>query len=110
MENLVGACSGNGSDKAVQELLDHAGKYLGIAIANLIGILDVSDVRMSGPISQFGDLLLNKVIAEVKHRVLPSMADRTRISYTTVDSDAVLPGGFAMQLYQPLYTKGSAGS
>jgi predicted NBD/HSP70 family sugar kinase len=50
--------------------VERAGRYMGIAIANQINLLNPDTVVLGGPIGQSGDPLLRVITAEVKRRAL----------------------------------------
>lgn len=85
-------------DEAVQEVVNRTGSYLGVAIANLISILNIHNIVISGSVTGFGDVLLRAVRAEVEKRVLSKMAAETRISYSSLGADNVILGASALVL------------
>lgn len=85
-------------DEAVQEVVNRTGSYLGVAIANLISILNIHNIVISGTVTGFGDALLRAARAEVEKRVLSKMAAETRISYSSLGADNVILGASALVL------------
>lgn len=89
-------------DTAVGELVTTSGKYLGVAVANLIGSLNIHHIVIAGRVTQFGDTLLAAIQAESKRRALPSMAAATQVTLSTLGSDIVILGSSAMILHHEL--------
>ena len=73
-----------GDDEALRAV-ERAGRYLGIVMAAVTGILDIHHIVVSGPATQFGDALLVPAREELSRRVLPAVAPRVEISYGRVD-------------------------
>ncbi len=66
-------------DLVAQGIMKEAGTYLGIAIANLLNVLNPGVVVVGGGISQTGDLLLQPIRQVVQQRSLRSAAQAARI-------------------------------
>ncbi len=91
-----------GGDTAVTRLIQQAGAYLGIAVANLIGVLNVRHIVIAGRIIQTGDPFLQAVIQTAQKRVLPSIFAGTEIRFSSINRDIVLLGASALVLSQEL--------
>ena len=89
-------------DPAVGELVQQVGRYLGIAIANLVGCFNIHNIVLAGRISAFGDPLLGAISTEMHCRVLPSMAAETSLGFADMEGDIGLLGGAAMLLKHEL--------
>jgi predicted NBD/HSP70 family sugar kinase len=85
-------------DETVTELVKEAGRYLGISIANLISILNVRRIVISGSYVDFGDTFLRAVSEEVRRRALALMTTETQIVYSTLGSYNVILGAVALLL------------
>ena len=85
-------------NKRVADAVGAAGHYLGSVIAELITILNVNNIILSGYFTGFGDSFLELVHAEVNNRVLSKMVDETRLSYSTLGTDSVILGASALVL------------
>jgi predicted NBD/HSP70 family sugar kinase len=57
-----------------------AGESLGLAIANLINLINPSMIIVGGGVSQVGDLLLEPMRKAVTERSLQAMSDAVRIT------------------------------
>lgn len=82
----------------VQDVVRDAGMYLGIAIANLINIMNPSVVVIGGPVMGFGELLLDRVRAEVRQRALWDALRGVAIVASTLNDDAGTIGAAALFL------------
>jgi predicted NBD/HSP70 family sugar kinase len=58
-------------DALAHRVIVEAGRYIGVAITNLIGILDPAIVVLGGPLAQAGHVLLAAVREEVQRRSDP---------------------------------------
>ena len=56
-------------DPIAQGILQRVGKYLGIAVGNILGVLSPQKVIFSGGVSHAGDLLLRPIVQTVNERV-----------------------------------------
>lgn len=74
-------------DPIVLETLTEAGTYLGLAIANLINLLNPRLVVVGGPVAQFGEPLLTAIRREVRRRALwDALANADIVLSTSVES------------------------
>jgi glucokinase len=56
-------------DPIAQEILERVGKYLGIAVGNILGVISPQRVIFGGGVSRAGDWLLRPIVKTVKERV-----------------------------------------
>jgi predicted NBD/HSP70 family sugar kinase len=89
-------------DAAVLDVIQEAGRALGIAVANLVGCYHIRQIVLSGRVTALGRPLLEAITAEVERRVLPAMAAATRLRYSGLDGESVLLGSAALVLQQEL--------
>ncbi|MCS6817371.1 MAG: ROK family protein [Blastocatellia bacterium] len=62
----------NGDDFSLM-ILEQTGKWIGIAVANVLNLLNLDMVVLGGGVMVAGELLLNPIIAEVKRRAFTAM-------------------------------------
>lgn len=67
-------------------------KYLGMAVANLVTILDPEVVVLGGTLASSGDLMLEAIRMECSRRLRPAQSERVRIVLSTLGADAVAIG------------------
>jgi predicted NBD/HSP70 family sugar kinase len=89
-------------DVAARLLVFEIGRYLGMAVANLVGTLNIRRVVIMGEIACFGAPLLEVIRQEMLRRALPSLAQDTRIDLVELDSYAVIMGASALLLTHEL--------
>jgi N-acetylglucosamine repressor len=77
-------------------------RFLGRAIAGLIGTLDVHRVVLHGSVTAFGATWLDAVREEATRRALPLLSSRTEIDIVTISSGVVLLGASAMLMTNEL--------
>lgn len=91
-----------GGDGALQLLQQEIGHYLGIALANVVGLLSVPYILMTGSVSRLGQPLFDIVEREIAMRSLTYQVSETKIEPASVDSDPVLLGTAALLLKHEL--------
>lgn len=91
----------SGSPAAVKAVRE-AAHYIAAAVANLAGALNIEHNYISGAVTALGEPLLCEVKAELQHRMLPSLAQRTAIQYATLADSIGIKGSSAMVMKQLL--------
>ena len=89
-------------DPAVCRLIEEVGRHLGIAVANLVGVLNVRRVVITGRVAPFGQALSEAIRQELRRRVLPALAEATEVEVLAQGPDAVLLGTSALLLTNEL--------
>ncbi|HEU5014979.1 MAG TPA: ROK family protein [Roseiflexaceae bacterium] len=89
-------------DPTTRQIIVDAGRYLSIAVANLIAILGIQRVVITGKIAPFGQILEDAIREQVGQRVLPDLAQATDIEVLSQRSDTVLLGAAALLLTNEL--------
>lgn len=85
-------------DEALRQVIAEVGHHLGIAVANLVGALNVERIVIAGSVARFGQVLLEPIVREVRRRSLAALADETCIEITSLGSDIVILGAAALLL------------
>ena len=85
-------------DTALRQVIDEVGRYLGIAVANLIGILNIERIVITGPVAQFGQPLCDAIARDMLKRSLPALARATELAVVEEGPDSVLLGISALLL------------
>lgn len=91
-----------GGDPALQEVIAEVGYYLGIAIANLVGTLNIRRIVIAGTVAQFGQALLQPIQREIKQRSMEMLAQETQLETSQLGQDIVIQGAAALLLTQEL--------
>jgi glucokinase len=86
-------------DAVAHAVLDHAARYTGMGVANLISALDPEAVILGGGIVHAaGERFVERVRSEARRWAQPMAASRCRIDRTTLDQDAGLLGAARLAL------------
>ncbi len=88
--------------EALRPVIAEAGRYLGIAAANLVSALNVQRIVLAGSLSRFDQPLLEPVIQEMKRRSLSALASETHIEISSLGRDIVILGAAALLLAREL--------
>src|SRR5207245_3636960 len=79
-----------------------AGRGLGMAIATLVGTLNVQEIVIAGGVTRLGEPLLDITRQEVLARCLEALARNTRIEFSAIGADITALGAAAVLLHQEL--------
>ena len=85
-------------DAAVEQMVRDAGRYLGRAVANLIGVLSTRRILIAGSVACFGDDLLGTIRDEMAECSLRMVARETDVDFSGMGSDIVILGASALVL------------
>jgi len=86
----------------IRRLVLDAARQLGVAVGWLIGVLNVRNVLLVGPIADFGDDWLGEVRRYARSSVLTLLARDTQIEFGHVHDDVVVLGASALLMEQQL--------
>lgn len=89
-------------DEGLKRLIAEAGRFLGMALASLVGILNVHRIVIAGSVACLGQELLGPVRQEIKRRSLSALADETTVEVTRLGPDIVVLGAAALLLNNEL--------
>jgi N-acetylglucosamine repressor len=89
-------------ERRLEVIVNDVGHYLGVAIANLVGVLSVPYVLIAGSVSNFGQPLLDVIRREVNSRSLARMVSQTEVELASLGPDTVLLGAAGLLLHQEL--------
>lgn len=85
-------------DAARTGILRDAGERLGIALAPVVGVLDVSEIVLSGPSELLDGPLAQATVETLRARTLAEFHDGVRVRMTEQGQDIVLRGAAVMVL------------
>ncbi len=83
-------------DALARFVLAEAGKYLGVALAGIVNLLNPDCIAIGGGVAQAGDWLLEPVRWEVHRRALPAATQHLRIVPGQLGTNAGLLGAAAL--------------
>ena len=96
------AWAATSGDTAVQQIVAEAGRYLAIAVANIVSVLNVRQIVITGRVAPLGDLLGAAIQRELACRALPTLVRSTLVEVVEMGPDAPLVGATAPLLTQEL--------
>ncbi|MCB0166348.1 MAG: ROK family transcriptional regulator [Anaerolineae bacterium] len=85
-------------DPTLSPIIAEAGRYLGVAVAGLVGLLNIHQILIAGSVARFGPALLEPLSQAVSRRVLPAFAAKTQIQTAGLGPDIVMLGAAALLL------------
>lgn len=86
-------------DDYAKSIIKDVGSNLGIALASIINLLDVTNIVIGGGVSGFGALLFNSTRRRVKERVLKSLKNKITIVPAKLKNEAGILGASALVFY-----------
>jgi N-acetylglucosamine repressor len=89
-------------DETLRPVIAEAGRYLGIAVANLVGAWNIHRIVIAGSIARFGEALLEPIRQEMRQRSLATLANETDVSVSNLGTDIVILGAAALLLSNEL--------
>ena len=95
----LGQAATNG-DQLALELINDAGRYIGIAISNLINLFNPGVIVLGGVVSTLGELLLQPIRETVKIRSLVSNYQDTQIIIGQIGREDVALGAATLVLQE----------
>jgi glucokinase-like ROK family protein len=89
-------------DEDVQQIITEVGRYLGLAVANLVGVLNIQHILIGGRTARFGQTLLEPIRQEMCCRSMGLLAEQTSIGLSSLGEDIVIQGAAALLLSNEL--------
>ncbi len=85
----------NNNSESIQ-IINRVGEYLGLAIANIVGLLNIHKIVLAGPVSSFGHHLISPIKSSMEKKTLDALSDQTQISISTLGNNIVQIGAAAL--------------
>lgn len=85
-------------DEMITQLIIEASKHIGMAIAYLVGILNIHQIVICGRLARFGEDLLLPLREIVNQHALQKFVEKSSITLTSLGSDIVIKGAAALIL------------
>jgi len=85
-------------DEIAREVVTETVRVLGLAIANLITVLNPAAVIVGGPVAEVGALLMDPLGARVRQYSYPASVRRLRLSTAQFRGDSAILGAVALAL------------
>jgi glucokinase len=83
---------------AVEQVVRETVQTLGLAIANLVTVLNPEAVILGGPVTEVGSLLMDPLQARVRQYAYPASLRSVRLTTAELGSDASILGAVALAL------------
>lgn len=106
LSEIQAACQAN--DPLAKQVVSDAARYLGTSLANLVSVLNIQKIVLTGDMACFGDLWLKTVQSAMAQAALSRMAQDTNLEVGTLDFKACILGASAFMLlenYSLLFTQ-----
>ncbi len=84
-----------GNPESIQ-IARRAGEYLGLAVANIVGLLNIHKIVLAGPISTLGDVLTESIVASMQEKALDTLSRQTQILVSKLGTNIVQIGAAAL--------------
>lgn len=85
-------------DDQCREVLEQAGRFLGVGISNLLNLLNPGLIVLGGELAEAGDLILDSVGTTIQARAMPKAVQETTITFSSLGADAVAVGAATVVL------------
>ena len=85
-------------DPLARQIVLQAGHYLGLAISNLIGTLNITHIMLVGEMTRFGEPWLEAIQKSVRQTTLSLLAEETTIEIGKSEPDGIILGASALIL------------
>lgn len=85
-------------DLQCREVLEQAGRYLGIGISNLLNLLNPGLIVLGGELAEAGHFFLEAVRSSVRERAMHKAAEEAQISFSDLGNDAIAIGAATVVL------------
>ena len=92
----------NAGDKDINLLINKAGYYLGSAIANFVGVLNVQNIVIAGSMARFGEAILEPIQCMIQKNSMSILARETKVSFSSLDQEIVIKGAVSLILANEL--------
>ncbi len=89
-------------DAAARTAALEAARYIGQAVAGLIGVLNIGRIVLDGPVTAFGEEWLAAVADEARRRALTVLTGDTEIEFGRLSSNVVVLGASALLITREL--------
>jgi len=94
----VVAAAAHDGDALARDVIEGAAFYIGVAVVNLIHLVEPQLILIGGGVAHIGDLLFDTIRSTVRVRALACMAQGVRIEQAALGDDAGMLGAIAMFL------------
>ncbi len=89
-------------DQQLAQVVRQIGHYLGIAVSSLVTVANIPLVVLAGSVAGLGDDLVRAITSEMEQRLLPMLAERTRVKVSELGEESIMLGAAALPLANEL--------
>ncbi len=86
------------NDKKTRRVIENTAHYLGISLANLIGILNIQKIIITGDMARFGAEWIAEINQSMRNAAMERLSENTKIELGTLDYRACILGASAFLL------------
>ena len=94
------AVAAKAGDRTCRALVEETGRFLGIAVMNMLHILNVELIVFTGGMTAAGSILLRPIREEARRRTFPQVMRGVKILFSRMGNDAGLIGAAGLALRQ----------
>lgn len=96
LDTLAGAFAAG--DHFARQVVLEAGRFMGIALASLVGTLNIHRIIIAGDMTRFGRPLLDAVTETLSQTTLARLAQETRVEFDHLSHNEIVLGASALIL------------
>ena len=89
-------------DAGIARIVEEVGHYLGVAVANLIGALNIQTIIIAGSLARFGQPLIDVISAEMRRSAMSALSDEANVHVSELGQDVVMLGAASLLLSHEL--------
>ena len=83
-------------DPQVRQAVLDTGRFLGIAVSNLVGILNIQKIVLSGDMTRFGEAWLDEIRQSLLQHALARLVENTRVETGQLGGNEIILGASAV--------------
>jgi predicted NBD/HSP70 family sugar kinase len=100
LDAVIRACQAG--DAQLNQMVARSSRFLSVAVAHLISVLNLPLVVLAGSLAALGPALLAPLQADLAQRMLPELAQRTEVRISALGDEIVMRGAAALVLADEL--------
>jgi predicted NBD/HSP70 family sugar kinase len=77
-------------------IVSRAGEYLGLAVANVVGLLNIHKIVLAGEVSALGEALTQPIVNSMQEKALDALSKQTQILTSKLGNEIVQIGAAAL--------------
>ncbi|MCL7454789.1 MAG: ROK family transcriptional regulator [Anaerolineae bacterium] len=89
-------------EEELHQVIQVVGRHLGMAVANLVGVLNIHQIMIAGSVTCFGQPLLSSIRQEMQQRALSALTAETQVDFSNLGLDIVNLGAASLVLSHEL--------